>query len=51
MDKIKDEFEEDLKSFQEDRPTREKEIVYKSPISVPLIILIITSSSSLENIF
>ena len=43
MDKIKDEFEEDLKSFQEDRPTREKEIVYKSPISVPLIILIITS--------
>ena len=43
MDKIKDEFEEDLKSFQEDRPTREKEIVYKSPISIPLIILIVTA--------
>ena len=41
MDKIKEEFEEDLKSFQKDRPTKEKDYTYKSPISAPLILLIL----------
>ena len=46
MDKIRDDFEEDLKAFQNDRPTKEKDYSYKSPISVPLIILIITTMLS-----
>ena len=46
MDKIKEEFDEDLKSFQEDKPTREKDYTYKSPISVPLIVLIVTTMLS-----
>ena len=40
MDKIEDEFEEDLKSFKQDKPTVEKDYSYKNHISMFLLVLI-----------
>ena len=40
MDKIKDEIDDDMYSFQNDKPTRERDYSYKPHISIPLIILI-----------
>ena len=43
MDKIQEEFDEDLMAFQNDMPTRDKSTYSKPKISIPLTILICTA--------